>query len=329
MKKFTSVLVLVAFVAIAFAQERIVSHGVKMNDFEFSSKNYDTLVPYGLQVGNPVLYGVIDDGGFLAGTNSYGDWAKAQLWTVDFSYNVIGCMVWIGERIGTVGTVNFNIYNSNGNGTAMSGPVNYAPGTILASVNNVPITDFAEDGSFLADGGYIFTLASPLFVTFDYYTGLDFQAVPNFPTNQLGIVSSEDGTAGMTELAWEKWNDNNWYSFQGAGWGGGTFDSDMAFFPIIDQSSGIENFVNNIKLNCYPNPVSETATIEFELKNSAQNVNVVVTDLNGKVVLRFDLGAQAAGSQSISFDASQLASGTYVYLINADRNRLAKQFIVK
>jgi len=332
MKKFTSVLILVAFVAVAFAQEKVVLSSKKMNHHEFSTKTYDTLTPFGLTQGGATLFttdcGGTGDPGYLAGTNCYGDIAKAQLWVVDAPFNLIGCVVWIGERVGTDGTVNFNVYAATGNGTALSGAVNYAPGTVLATVSS-NISDFAEDGSMYADGAYIYTLTAPLFIVTDFYTGLDFTAVPNYPTNSFGIVSSEDGTAGMTELAWEKWSDNDWYSLQGAGWGSGALDIDLAFFPIIDQTSGIEDFINNMKLNIFPNPVSDVARVDFELKNSAQQVNFVVLDMTGKTVVSMELGTKAAGSHSVSFDASQLAAGTYVYLVKADRNRLAKQFIVE
>jgi len=333
MKKFTSVLFLVAFVVVAFAQEKVVSSSLKMEDFQFSSKNYDTLVPYGLTVGGAVLFSTDCGGagapGYLAGTNCYGDLAKAQMFLVDDPYNIIGCMVWIGTREGVDGSVTFNIYNNNGNGTALSGAVNYAPGTVLASAAATPIVNFVEDGSMLADGGYVFTLTAPLWVTNDYYTGIDFSTLTNYPVNQIGIVSSEDGSAGATELAWEKWDTQAWYSLQGAGWGGGALDIDLAFFPIVDMNSGIDSYINNIKLNIFPNPVNETATIEFQLKESAQNVTVMVTDITGKAVMTMDLGAQSAGANSVSFDASQFAAGTYVYVVKADRNRLAKQFIVE
>lgn len=332
MKKFTSVLVFVAFITVAFAQEKVILSSKKMDNVEFATKAYDTLVPYGFTQGGAVLFSTDCGGqgapGYLAGTNCYGDLAKAQLWLVDNPLTLIGCIVWIGERVGNQGTVNFNVYAATGNGTALSGAVNYAPSTILATKSS-QLTEFAEDGSTFAQGAYVYTLTTPLYLTNDFYTGLDFSGVPNFPTNKFGIVSSEDGSAGMTELAWEKWDNNQWYSLQGAGWGGGTLDIDLGFFPIVDQSSGVDEFVNNMKLNIYPNPVTDIARVDFELKNAAQKVNFMVLDMTGKVIVSMELGALNAGQNSVSFDASQLAAGTYIYLVTADRNRLAKQFNVE
>jgi hypothetical protein len=330
MKKFTSVLIMCVFVALAFAQERTAIQMGKLDaDFGFAKSN-DTLAPMSFINGAELTYYITvqqgtTDTGYVCGTNWYGDVAKAQQFLYEMPYNLVGCLVWVAAKKGTTGNVQFKVYQSNGNGTANSGAVNYAPGTVLSTVSK-PFSQINGGLSF-AEGSNYFQLTTPLAITGDYYVGLDFSQMGAFPANKLGIVSCVDGGAQGTDLSWELWDNNAWYSMLGS-W---PLDFDMMFFPIVTtQGADVqEYFINNVIMNVYPNPVSDVATIEYELKNSANNVHVTIHDLTGKGVINLDLGAQNAGNHSVKIDVSQLAAGTYIYSLQADKNRLAKKFTVK
>ena len=62
----------------------------------------------------------------------------------------------------------------------------------------------------------------------------------------------------------------------------------------------------------YPNPFNPATNIEFRL-DRAQPVRLAVYDLMGREVAVLVDGVQAAGAYRVAFDASKLASGTYVY----------------
>lgn len=62
----------------------------------------------------------------------------------------------------------------------------------------------------------------------------------------------------------------------------------------------------------YPNPFNPTTTISFDIPES-NNIMVDVFDLAGKKVATVYNGYMEAGRHSMTFDASNLASGTYVY----------------
>lgn len=324
MKKFTSVLFFIAMVTFAFAQERTAIQMQKL-DVDFSSSKVDTLVPASFNTGTPTWYITLAGGtdtGYVVGTNGYGDRAKAQQYLVDVPFNVVGGIVWVAEKAGTTGTVTFNVYSSDGSGEAASGTVSYAPGTVLSSVTQ----NFSDMAAGLDVTGWnVYTLTTPLYVAADFYIGLDFSTMGAFPTNKFGIVSTTDGDAGSSELTWELWAaPDGWYSMIAA-W---PLDFDFGMFVIADMGSSIqENFINNLVMNLYPNPVVDNATIEYELRYDANNVVAYVFDVNGKVVNEIQIGSQFAGNHSVSFDASQLASGTYYYAIQADNNRLAKVFV--
>lgn len=62
----------------------------------------------------------------------------------------------------------------------------------------------------------------------------------------------------------------------------------------------------------YPNPFNPSTTITYTL-DTASEVSLVVYDITGRKVSTLINGRQAAGAQQVSFDASSLASGIYIY----------------
>ncbi len=66
----------------------------------------------------------------------------------------------------------------------------------------------------------------------------------------------------------------------------------------------------------YPNPFNPTTVVSFQLP-VASNVKIVVYDILGREVKVLVNESKPAGTYSIRFDASALASGTYLYRLTA------------
>jgi len=66
----------------------------------------------------------------------------------------------------------------------------------------------------------------------------------------------------------------------------------------------------------YPNPFNPTTTIQYELAQN-DNVELKVINSNGQTVQELVNNAQPAGRHSITFNASDLSSGTYLYQLKA------------
>jgi hypothetical protein len=314
-------------VSLLMAQKN-VGNVTPMNPINFSNAKTptDTLMPTSFTTGTPVLYSVTPTygGGYVVGTNGYGDLAKAQLFYVDEPYNIEGCLVWVGakEIAGTPNTTKFVVYAANGTGEAESGTVNTAPGTELASVT-VSMSEL--DTSLSLANAHVFTLTTPVPVTDMYYVGMDFT---NTYDDTLGIVSTTDGDALGTELAWEQWDDGTWYSILAA-W---PLDFDLGFFPIVDMTpDNIQTSpINGVICNIYPNPAYGVTIIEYQLTQSSSNVEINILDVTGKLVKSFNEGAKDPGKYNVTFNASELQPGNYFYTINAGNgSKFAKKFQVK
>jgi len=78
----------------------------------------------------------------------------------------------------------------------------------------------------------------------------------------------------------------------------------------------------------YPNPFNPATTIQFGLPTQAK-VNLIIYDILGREVARLvDNQIMAAGIHQHTFDASRLASGTYIYRLQADQKVAVKKMIL-
>ncbi|MBE2279761.1 MAG: T9SS type A sorting domain-containing protein [Ignavibacteriaceae bacterium] len=100
---------------------------------------------------------------------------------------------------------------------------------------------------------------------------------------------------------------------------------DLQFTPVSvkqESSSVPESFF--VGQN-YPNPFNPTTNIQFGLTESAR-VELVVYDALGREVATLISGQEfVAGSYSVNFDATNLATGTYLYRLTASGKSITKK----
>ncbi len=85
--------------------------------------------------------------------------------------------------------------------------------------------------------------------------------------------------------------------------------------------------VNNVKT--YPNPASNTFTIEADLNSDYSNITVKLYDIQGKVVKELSKIRTNNSHLKVLIDVSTLASGTYFYSISRGNDQLLFRKIVK
>ena len=77
----------------------------------------------------------------------------------------------------------------------------------------------------------------------------------------------------------------------------------------------------------YPNPFNPLTTVEFSL-DKAQHVRLAVYDLLGQEMRVLTDGVRPAGRYRIPFDASNLASGTYLYALRSEEQVAIKTMVL-
>src|ERR1035437_9727593 len=93
---------------------------------------------------------------------------------------------------------------------------------------------------------------------------------------------------------------------------------------INDPVGAVNSFA---LLQNYPNPFNPSTLINYSLP-VRNNVSLKVYDMLGREVANLVNGTQEAGSHSVSFNASKLASGLYIYTLRAGNNSMSKKMML-
>jgi len=75
----------------------------------------------------------------------------------------------------------------------------------------------------------------------------------------------------------------------------------------------------------YPNPFNPSTTIQFGL-NKQTEVSLKIYDILGREIASLIKSeVKSAGTYEVTFDASVLASGTYIYKLTANNQTVSKK----
>lgn len=281
-----------------------------------------------------VCYTAGADSGFIYGPNIYGDKAWAERFDfdgADSSIEVIGTYaLFYGSVSSTANThaINFNVW-SQGPISLVSGTTNIYwggfPNTILTTSQNFSVTNLGIGSTSLPV--FMFNTPSPNIADsfFVGYTANWSFAASNGDT--IGILTTRDGyryspayyplgngdtlinVKNATQYSDDTWNDDLFSNFQLA--------NHLAIFPIVvvhytTSAAGVTKndftFYGN-----YPNPATNSTNIKFALKNATE-VSITVTDMTGKIIKNIQQN-YAAGEHVVPVETSDLAAGSYLYLI--------------
>lgn len=286
----------------------------------------DTLVPFGFASGIAVMtVGVEDGGGFVFGTNGYGDERKAQQYDITGPVNVEGMLALVVAKNGT-GSVTFSVmdddavivvYDQDENPIELP-----APGT---SLSDVTLTLAQIDTTDLT----AVTFASPITVNERFFLAADFTSVAaTYPASWIGFASSEAGADGTSIVgSWEYYGGE--WSPVAMAWGE-MFD--VALLAVIDAGSvGVNSLerVNGMQMSLIGgNPATDVVQMAYDFERAA-NGRMMVMDITGARVVDQELGRVAAGEHRTAFDVSGWANGTYFVTVMADGRPITKKLVVQ
>jgi len=101
-------------------------------------------------------------------------------------------------------------------------------------------------------------------------------------------------------------------------------DTPISEFPysiITDEK------ITDFSLNAYPNPFNPTTTISYSI-SEAGNVNMTVYDPTGSKVATLVDGYRTAGAYEVTFDGTDLASGVYLYRLEAGESIVSGKMVL-
>ncbi len=149
-------------------------------------------------------------------------------------------------------------------------------------------------------------------MTGDYSTGYDWGNVGGYTSlMDVDFEKSEKALYWQTYYGWqvEKW----------------VFDGDMAVLGIERVSAEIPS--DFTLYQNYPNPFNPVTTIKFSVKKAGP-VKLEVFTISGQKVATLIHNNLPAGTYTVTFDGSNLASGIYFYQLTAGNYRATKKMIL-
>jgi hypothetical protein len=107
----------------------------------------------------------------------------------------------------------------------------------------------------------------------------------------------------------------------------GIYSANITSVGDIARVTEVAKPNNDFQLTSFPNPISQSATIEFTLSKHT-NVNLQIVDDCGRLVETLVNEPMEQGKHSIHFDRKNLASGLYYYSLTADNRRKTNKLII-
>lgn len=84
--------------------------------------------------------------------------------------------------------------------------------------------------------------------------------------------------------------------------------------------------LDNAKINVFPNPTTDFVTVDLELENVSENVEVQITDVNGRILATQNFSN--VQNNKFTFDVKNYAAGNYFIRVQTEEGFKTKHFTV-
>ena len=142
-------------------------------------------------------------------------------------------------------------------------------------------------------------------------------------------VSDESQNHGLLLFSGQRYSDNeNWFFLPYAPPGANKLFN-YALFKVSGQNVGINDINDNVSFALKPNPAKQNDLLFADFKIiKPSNVNISITDLQGKVVKNVTNQYYVPGQHNIDVSINDLNTGMYLYNISTEFGSATKKFIV-
>ena len=237
--------------------------------FDFFQSNGATLI-------------VSPNGGYVSGTNGYGDSEKLQAFYPLRSESVLGAFIWFGSK--TYNSLDLQSRLCLKVKSVDTSETNTAP-FFRGITNTIDSTWISmadvDTGLTFPNGLQYFAFDSPVLVNSFYAIGLNFDSLARDTSGSLldsiALFNSAKDSVSAVGMSWEKWNGN--YKRIVDTWG---FDLDFAIFPVIDTTLNSLNRIDIEHLTIYPNPCAQS--FSFNIPKNMKHLSISIMSIDGRLV---------------------------------------------
>ena len=260
------------------------------------------------------------NGGYVSGTNGYGDKEKLQVFVPEGNYSVLGALVWIAKKeVLSSGaeesklSLKMRRFDATPTQTV---PFYAGPKEVLDSVS-VPLSQL-QAGVTLAEGINYISFSNPVFAGQPYGISVSFENI--LPEDTLAVMHSAIDSVLAEGQSWEIWN-GNWRRIID-NWG---LNIDFAIFPVIDSTLNGLPVISLLDFAVYPNPAITSITLSLEAFSKDTPLTYSICDFNGKTIQTRTL---QQFQKTVAIDLSSLSAGAYLIKVVSDQKIGVKPIII-
>lgn len=110
--------------------------------------------------------------------------------------------------------------------------------------------------------------------------------------------------------------------------GRGAFKTEDFTFTNVDEYGGSEDDEAQHQLLIYPNPSSNSATLNFTAKENIEDTRIRIFNVRGSLIKEVRKGSMTKGEQSVQLDFSDLPVGNYILNLEAGTSSGVSKFVI-
>ena len=254
--------------------------------------------------------------GYISGTNSFLDKAKADKFTANSTLQVKGMWIYFGGMY-TPGNgssvVTYKVWNNDGPSGAPNSTLGSQTTTTLniynSLIQNPPQPTYVQFPTNIVQNG-------------TFYAGVEFD-----PTNGDTIIVATNTQNLSPNTAWELWSNNVWYPYSDAN----SWNTQLshAILPVLcsqTTTSDLSYPPNQFDVELYPNPANDRLFIGIGNNlNNNETLDLKVINMLGATILNNKV---LVNTSTIGLDLTDLSNGLYIIEIKQNDKVSIKKFQV-